>query len=168
MIVLHGIYRFGRKRVACRNCYCTCCDSVELTDGYRSLLVAHIFFIPLLPVGTDTKWHCTKCNNDIDSRRPSRPFVLIAGILCGFLFMFIGTMIRIETGENGAYWLILFGFLLSTGLYYLIRKQNYGIYLQSSKAVTPLNGESCPHCHAPILSSAKPRCHACKVNIIMK
>lgn len=167
MTVLHGIYRFGAKRVACRNCYCTCCDSVAFTEGYKSYVFAHIFFIPILPLGTETKWICTKCGYDVDSLRPSRPFVLVAGILCGFFFMFIGVMVRIETGDNDTNWIILLGLLMSAGLYYLIRTQNYGQYLQSSKTVTPLRKDRCPYCHVPIPLTAKLRCRSCKVDIIV-
>jgi hypothetical protein len=167
-MIHYGVYRFGRKRVACRNAYCTTCDSSQFAEGYRSILVMHVFWIPLLPIGTDVSWFCARCGNTTDAKRPSRPFVLIAGMLCGVLLMFVGIMIGMTTvdGWNVGGGVALFGTTMAAGLFYLIKKQNYGRYAEAIRVVTPLSGESCPYCKTPLFAKLQPRCDSCRVNIL--
>src|SRR5688500_2963005 len=98
--MLHGTYYFGRKRVACRNAYCTTCHNPRFAEGLRSIVVLHIAFIPLLPIGTIVRWFCAECRNEIDARRPSRPWILSAGVFFGLLMTFVGVMVLIEGKER--------------------------------------------------------------------
>jgi hypothetical protein len=167
-MVIHGTYRFGKKLVACRNTYCTTCKAPVFAEGFRSILVLHIFFIPILPFGTDVRWYCTRCKREADAGRPSRPFILVAGILCGLLLVFIGVMIALQANDPTGYWVSLFGSLMTAGLAFLIRKQDYGTFLSSSKAVTPLAGDFCPYCREPLFAKVTPRCHTCRINIMTR
>jgi uncharacterized paraquat-inducible protein A len=164
--LIHGTYNFGNRLVACRNAYCTTCQSSRFADGRRSLVVLHIAFIPVLPIATTVRWFCSSCRNEIDARRPSRPWILIAGALFGLLMTFVGVMVLREGVEKeAAYGCLLFGPLLVIGLIYLIRKQNYRIYLSARDDVEPLSGDHCPYCTSPLFAADKPHCHSCKIDI---
>ena len=167
--MLHGTYHFGGKRVACRNAYCTNCRNPRFAEGLRSLVVLHIFFIPLLPVATTVRWFCSTCRKEIDIFRPSRPWILIAGVFFGLLMTFVGVMILINSPDKeGALGCIILGLLMVVGLVYMIRKQSYRDYVSAQDAVPPLQGDHCPYCEALVLQAEKPHCHACRVDIITK
>jgi hypothetical protein len=165
--MIRGTYYFGKKRVACRNAYCTTCHTSRFAEGFRSLVVLHIGFVPLIPIGTSVRWFCTTCRREIDARRPSRPWILSAGIFFGLLMTFVGTMVLREGQEReAALGCLVFGPLLVIGLIYMIRKQDYRSYTSAQEAVEPLNGDSCPYCASPLFAAKTPHCHACKVDIL--
>lgn len=167
--MLHGTYYFGRKRVACRNAYCTTCHAQRFAEGFRSLVVLHVFFIPFLPIATTVRWFCSTCKNEIDARRPSRPWILVAGILFGLFMTLSGVMVMFDGHEKEtALGMLIFGPLMVIGLVYMIKKQDYRGYISAQENVTPLSGDHCPYCKAPVFAAETPRCHACKVDIITK
>lgn len=153
--------------MACRNAYCTTCRSPKFAEGLRSLVVLHIVFVPLLPIGTLVRWFCAECKKEIDARRPSRPWILTAGVFFGLLMTFVGVMGLIEGKEReSAIDLLVFGPLMVVGLVYMIRKQDYGGYVTALETVEPLRDDRCPYCASPLFSSRRPHCHACKVEIV--
>ncbi|HEY4249245.1 MAG TPA: DUF4240 domain-containing protein [Lacunisphaera sp.] len=167
--MLHGTYYFGRKRVACRNAYCTTCRAPRFAEGFRSLVVLHVFFIPFLPIATTVRWFCSTCKKEIDAKRPSRPWILITGILFGLFMTFIGVMMLFDRHEKEtALGALIFGPLMVIGLAYMIRKQDYRGYIGAQENVPPLPGDHCPYCKAPVFAAKTPHCHACKVDIITK
>ena len=52
MFVIHGAYHFWPKRVAFRNDYCFTCGQACRAVAIRTFDVGHIFWIPILPVGS--------------------------------------------------------------------------------------------------------------------
>src|ERR1051325_8366843 len=144
--MIHGTYYFGRKRVACRNAYCTTCHTARFAEGFRSLVVLHLCFIPLLPIRTTVRWFCSACRKEIDARRPSRPWILFAGVFFGLLMTFVGVMVLYDGKEKEpAFGCLVLGPLLVIGLIYMIRKQNYRGYDTAQQAVQPLIGDRCPY-----------------------
>jgi Protein of unknown function (DUF4240) len=167
--MLHGTYYFGRKRVACCNAYCTTCRGARFAEGRRSLVVLHVFFVPFLPVATVVRWFCSRCKKEIDAKRPSRPWILTAGMLFGLFMTFAGVMVMVDGSEKEtALGMLVFGPLMVIGLIYMIRKQDYRGYVASREKVPPLAGDHCPYCQAPVFPAETPHCHACKVDIITK
>jgi len=153
--------------VACRNAYCTTCRTSRFAEGLRSLVVLHIAFIPLIPIGTIVRWFCTECCKEIDARRPSRPWILSAGVFFGLLMTFVGVMVLVEGKEReSAIGCLVFGPLMVIGLIYMIRKQDYRGYVTAQQAVEPLRGDRCPYCASSLFAARKPHCHACKVDIV--
>ena len=167
--MIHGTYLFGRKRVACRNAYCTNCKAARFAEGFRSLVVLHLCFIPVLPIATRVRWFCTSCQKEIDARRPSRPWILGAGVFCGFVITFLGVVLLLDGNEKET-WLgcIIFGPLMVAGLIYMLRKQAYRSYVVAQEVVPPLLGDHCPYCRQPVFSGVTPRCHTCRVDIITR
>ena len=167
--MVHGAYYFGRKRVACRNAYCTTCQGPRFAEGCRSLVVLHVFFIPFLPIATTVRWFCRSCQKEIDAKRPSRPRILIAGVLFALFMTFIGVMVMLDGHEkDAALGMLIFGPLMVIGLVYMIRKQDYHGYVASQEKVPGLSGDHCPYCKAPVFAVGTPHCHSCKVDIIAK
>jgi hypothetical protein len=166
--MVHGTYYFGRKRVSCRNAYCTTCRAPRFAEGLKSVVVLHLCFIPILPVATAIRWFCKSCGNEIDARRPSRPWILVVGAMFGLLMTFVGVMVLID-GHNreSALGCLIFGPLMVIGLIYMIRKQDYRGYVGSQENVPPLKGDRCPFCEAPLLAAVTPHCHACNVDILI-
>lgn len=165
--MLHGTYYFGRKRVACRNAYCTTCRAPRFAEGFKSLVVLHIFFIPFLPIATTVRWFCSSCRKEIDAKRPSRPWILVAGILFGLFMTFVSLMMLLDGQQKeSASGMLVFGPLMVIGLIYMIRKQDYRGYVASQEKVPALPDDRCPYCKAPLFAAVTPHCHACKVDII--
>lgn len=121
----------------------------------------------MLPVAPIRRWYCTACGNEINARRPSRPFILMAGVAGAVLITFAGVMILLEGREREtAVGCLVFGPLLAAGQIYAIRKGEHKNFAAATKAVPPLRADHCPYCEAPVFTTGTPRCHACKVDII--
>ena len=167
--MVHGTYYFGRKRVSCRNCYCTTCGEPRFAEGRKSLVVLHFFFVPILPVAMVVRWFCNTCGNEIDARRPSRPWILVAGALFGLLMTFVGVMMMIDVHEReSGLGCLIFGPLMVIGLIFMIRKQDYRGYIVSQEKVPPLKADRCPYCKAPVFAAETPHCHSCNVDILTR
>jgi len=138
-----------------------------LAEGHRSIIFLHIYWIPILPIGTSVRWFCRQCGLEIDARRPSRPSILIGGVMFAVFMTLIGsTMLgNLETRPAGIVALAL-GPVLAGALSVMIRQQCYRDYAAAVNAVVPLDGRQCPVCGDPLLAGTKPRCYSCKVDII--
>lgn len=84
-----GISRFLSKAVAFRNDYCVRCRSPRIALCRRTLdmaTVAAIFVIPVVPLGVYYRWHCRECDALIEPvftlRRTARlvPMLLVASV----------------------------------------------------------------------------------------
>ena len=164
-----GTYHFGRWRVACRNAYCTTCRAPRFAEGFKSLVVLHISFIPLLPIAITTRWFCSVCRKQIDARRPSRPWILVAGVLMGLLITVAGVFLLVHGERKESPWAsLVLGPLIVVVLVYMLRKQDYTGYVVGRELVTPLSADWCPYCKSPLPPAATPRCPSCRVNILTK
>ena len=167
--MVHGTYYFGKKRVACRNAYCTTCKAARFAEGIKSLVVLHFCFIPILPIAMKIRWFCRTCEHEIDAHRPNSRFILIAGVFCSALITLLGVMGLINGDEmESTAGPLLFGPLMAGGLVYLLRKPDFANFVAAQQAVVPLDGSHCPYCKAPVFAATKPHCHACRVDIIAK
>jgi len=170
---LYGSYKFFPKRVACKNAWCTCCEDATFAVGTRRLRFLHVFFIPVLPLGTVTDWTCRVCGRDIDARRPVGSAVAGCGIWAGALLVFLGLiplLVAVLTGRRpstqGVWPLLLgLGIPMMVGFSWIRRRAQRG-YEATVKAIEPLNGESCPLCGGPVSDPAKPRCATCDIAIV--
>jgi hypothetical protein len=166
-MIIHGTYRVAEKRVACRNAYCTVCARASFAEGFRSLLVFHVFFIPLLPFMLSTRWICAACHQDVDLHRPSRPFILVAGVVAGIVMVVLGVLISVVTSKPEMVLISMIGLVMALVLGYLRRKNRFDEYERASQAVTPLSGECCPYCQRALLNRPIPRCHYCRVDVVL-
>lgn len=166
-MIFSGTYYFGKKRVACRNAFCATCGAPRFFEGRRSLVVIHLMFVPLLPIGTKIRYFCESCSNEIDAERPSRPLFLVAGAFFGTVIAFVGVMNLIYGPELGVgIGCIVFGAVFSGGLIWMLRRSEYAAYDTGRASVQPLAGDVCPYCERSLLPSLKPRCYDCRVDIL--
>jgi hypothetical protein len=169
MLLIHGIYHLGKKRVACRNAYCTTCKDAQFFEGRKSLMIFHIFFIPLLPLWLVVRFFCTRCGEQLDSARPSRSWLLAVGAFIGLLIAFVGVFGLIMGDEiESEIVCVAFGLCLAGGLIWTIRRGNHKAYVSGKKSVNPLRGDICPYCNSSLFAKITPHCHVCKVDIITK
>jgi hypothetical protein len=132
-------------------------------------VVLHVAFIPVLPIGVETRWHCQRCGEEIDARRPSRPWAMVACVVLGLLACVAGvSFLREEHEREAAIGCLLLGAALMAGGAYGLKKANYRAYEAGRRSVTPLASDHCPYCEQPIFASMKPRCQACRVDIITR
>lgn len=165
--MVHGFYRFGSRRIACRNAYCTTCGEARFSEGRRSWVVLHVAFIPVLPVGVETRWYCQRCGEEVDAHRPSRPWAFVAGMILGLVACVAGvSFLREEHERDAALGCFLLGAALLGGCAYGLKSAKYRAYEAGRRGVTPLAGDHCPYCEQPIFASVKPRCQACRVDIV--
>src|SRR5690349_18590252 len=98
MLILFGSYRYGRRRVAFRDDFCLTCDRECVSQCVRSLKVAHLFFVPLVPMGLWREWFCLSCGRDPHTRvRPSRTLLML-GVPCLLLASLAAWAMPIEAG----------------------------------------------------------------------
>jgi hypothetical protein len=163
-MLLHGHYEFRTRRAVCRNDYCTQCQRAAFTEGFRSLCVIHIFFIPLIPLGFVTDWRCTSCGKDPLSRRPLPRPLAWAGLafsLFALIAAFAAPGIQDEWEERLLMAAIFGVFALLTTWSLLSKKR--ARYEALRRRVEPLKTDDCPYCHAPMLHRATIRCEQCRV-----
>ena len=166
--MIHGIYHFGKKRVACRNAYCTVCQEPTFAEGRRSLVMLHVMFIPLIPLGLFVRWFCTQCGKETDAKRPARTGFLTAGILFGVFVLCVGIMNLILNADPKSWAVIGMGLVIAGPLYWLRRRKAYEAYDTAQREVPPLSTDACPYCRGAILGGTTPRCHVCQVKIVTR
>ncbi|MGO8690111.1 MAG: hypothetical protein ACLQLG_10790 [Thermoguttaceae bacterium] len=167
MLLVHGRYRFGTKRVACRNDYCTHCRGPTFTEGYRSFVVVHLYFIPLIPLGFYTRWVCARCRNDPAGKRPARAWLLLFGLVAGLVAMGVVFSVPWPDNDIEAKWGLraIFTAFTSLVLYNLVRTDR-GAYREARENVAPLGHDRCPYCGEPLPSMPEPPCGKCRVRVL--
>lgn len=132
-------------------------------------MVLHVAFVPVLPVGVETRWFCGRCGEEVDAHRPSRPWALVAGVILGVLACVAGVSFLLQDHEReAAIGCFVMGTALIAGCAYGLKSAKYRAYETGRRAVTPLAADHCPYCNQPIFASAAPRCHACRVDIVTR
>lgn len=165
-----------------RNAWCTVCKQPRLALGFRSWVVVHLFWIPILPVARVTDWSCAGCGNNPKAHLTARPgsyrwSLAVAGLLlAGGLAVLIGTLVTGKDPLGQAHGGFSDGIASASGLLMVggilgwqIRRQLWRTaelgFDDGKTPVTPLSGDSCPLCGALMLTRDNPRCEACQVEI---
>jgi hypothetical protein len=172
MLGIHGHYRFATKLAACRNDYCTYCQKPVFTEGYRSFVVAHVNYIPLLPLGFRTRWVCTKCKSDPAGKRPPTAWLLWLGLLAGIIGLGIAFILPIfepfPAKDRDAIWGMraIFAAFTAMVIYNLVRRKKRGAYQQAKQDVVPLGHERCPYCGDALVGISDRYCGKCKIRVL--
>jgi len=155
MIYLHGIYKFGRKRIAYRNDFCLMCDAERVSEHHQTFNVWHLFFVPLVPLGSHKKWHCTACGNDPHQRVESSRgllylFVAVLALL-SVLFWFAPTAPASPTEtalDPGMVWSFRLIPLLIGGaiVAWLQHAKQPTVLAERLATVAPLSMDACLYC----------------------
>lgn len=169
MHIIHGTYHFARKLTGYRNDYCLNCESQRMAEEWQTFDALHLFLIPVLPLGSHRRWHCTVCNRDPHERVKTTKGVKITGLFCCLCFGIL-PWAAAPTGDDlqGA---ILMSALSLAAFIYLIHsictEQPSPGLEEQLKLVPPLTGDNCAYCGAPLIQSAiaemGAQCGACGV-----
>lgn len=182
MLLLHGHYRFFRRRAAVRNAWCTVCKQPRLAIGHRSWVFLHLFWIPVLPVARATDWFCAHCGNNPKAHLTARPSAMrwplvIAGILlvAGLWVLFEtlrtgedplgGEDKRMSGGIASGVALLLMGLLFGWQVRRQLRRTADLGFDDGKIPVAPLSGDQCPLCGAMTLTRDNPSCEPCRVEV---
>ena len=185
MLLLHGHYKFFRRRVAVRNVWCTVCKEPRLAIGIRSIVVIHLFWIPILPIARVTDWACATCGKNPKENLSVRPASMRWPLVLAGLFVVAGLWALVETlrtGEDalagkdtsmtdgiaGGITLIGFGILWGYMVRRQLRKTAELGFDDGKTPVASLDGSHCPLCGERLLIPGKPRCERCQVDILIK
>jgi len=177
MLVVHGYYKLFRRRAAVRNAWCAVCKQPRLAVGVRSLLVIHLFWIPVLPVARVTDWFCASCDNDPRSNRTMRPSAIRWGFVAAAVLILAGLGLlanglsktrrddRSDAILESAAILLVGAAVLGLAFLQRRRTQQLGFDI-GQDSVEPLGGDTCPLCGDLMLTLDNPRCARCNVDII--
>lgn len=185
MVLLHGHYKFFPRRTAVRNAWCTVCKQPRLAAGIRSLVVIHLFYIPVLPVARVTDWACATCGKDVRANITSRPRVLRWGLVVAGLLLVAGLWVLVHALLTGEDALTAKGSRTADGVAsgatlmmmgavfgWVSLRENRRIralgFDDGTTVVPPLAGDRCPVCGDLVLIPGKPRCERCQVEIVTR
>lgn len=87
MLIIHGTYHFGKKKLETREDVCNSCERLRIIELWRSFNVFHIFWIPLIPLGSHSRWKCAVCHNDPHARYKTSKPMKIAGLFALAIFL---------------------------------------------------------------------------------
>ena len=182
MIFLHGHYKFFRRRAAVRHVWCTVCKQPRLAVGHRSLLVIHLFWIPVLPVARVTDWSCASCGNNPKANLTARPSAMRRTLVLAGVLLVAGLWVLAETflnrrdplggsdtsvadGFAGGVTLLIMGGIFGFMARRQLRRTAELGFDDGKTEVAPLSGDSCPLCGDLMLTRDNPRCERCQVDI---
>src|SRR5207249_5277176 len=100
MVILHGIYSWGKKVVAYRKDYCLRCEAPRITLQIRSFKALHILFVPLLPLGFWKEWHCTACGANPHEAIGTRASFLWASVVVLLIISLAALVASQDPAEN--------------------------------------------------------------------
>ena len=169
MLIIHGKYRFGRRKIGARKDFCNACQRECLSELWRSFDCGHIFWIPLLPLGFRERWCCTLCHRIPRARYRTGKPMLVAGLIASAFFLAAMSMSKPKPGEMDANFLWgarIFFLLAFLGLLYFVLKRGPAVpEADRRKADVPLSTKRCIYCGGPLTGKPHLHCPACQVRI---
>ena len=178
MTIIYGTHRFGLKKTGACNDFCNCCEKECLSEEWQSFNCGHVFFIPVLPLGTKKKWKCALCGNDPRGRYKTSKFMQVLGVI--FLpIMFAPavliawrrfvspapsgelepmTSVYVVGGIFGAVWLSLVHSVF-------FAKKSSAKEDERRGAVVPLDTAKCHYCQGALSPGPEIRCVPCGVRV---
>lgn len=174
MIILFGTHHFARRKTAVRKDFCNACERECVAEQWQSFDCGHLFFIPVLPLGTRQRWHCSLCGKDPRARYKTRNSLRIVGlvVLPPFVLpIFFAPDDKpakpkkpeeayapyVVAAAFGAAWLYL--------LYATFRRDSDPPEDERRKAIVPLSTESCFYCKGPLKRDPDYHCEPCGIRI---
>ena len=164
MIVVYGIYRFAPRRLAFRNDFCLPCESPSVAVQIRSFYVAHLYWLPLLPLGLWKKWFCSACGRDphqpIRTRRFFKVLLVLFLVLMSIPF-WVETPRDVDAPTIWAIRLVMLG-AVGGAIWWATRGHRAPPSLREGLArVTPYEARTCPLCGGQLFDNPRWHCSAC-------
>lgn len=164
MIVVHGWYHWRPRRLAFRNDYCRACEADSISVLVRTLDVLHVFWIPLLPIGSWSRWYCLRCGARPHHVTRTRRGFKIAGAFILLLFVAVSWLVPVEPEADAATMWIM-RLLLPVALFFtilsIIRHVPEPDLEQRLAAVPAFSARECPLCRGPVIVGDPTRCSSC-------
>ena len=167
MLMVHGIYHFGPKRIAFRNDYCLSCAQPRRSLQISMFDVGHIFWIPLLPLGFHKRWYCSVCNKRPHVHPGTRRGFKWAGLVVLFVLALAGWAVHPSADDRYLVWALRVaapaGAILT--LIHLLRTPRDLSLQKQLGEVPPARDTLCPFCGTAllILSNSPSYCPTCGV-----
>jgi uncharacterized protein (DUF983 family) len=159
MLLVIGVYRLWPKRVAFRNDYCLTCLHERRAVHLRTFDVAHICFVPVLPVGFWKHWCCSSCGKDPHAHRGTGPALKWVAVV---VLVLLALWLWLESGIPWAVRLAatVLAFFLAL---YLLRSPREVALRKQLAAVSLATDTICPFCGTPLVVGARWSCPGCGV-----
>lgn len=166
VILVHGMYQFAPRRLAFRNDFCLACRATRIAVQVRSFYVAHVYWIPVLPLGRWKAWVCSVCGRDphepVQTRRLFKVLLAIIVALMAVPLWFAtpgadeATIIRVMRLVT----LVAF----CGALWWATRGHRAAPSLRSRLAtVLPYEARTCPFCGGSLFDNPRWHCPACSL-----
>lgn len=171
MLIIFGLYTWGRKLVGYKRDLCFRCKTNTIWHRRRYIPVFHIFWIPLIPLGIYKEWICDQCGKSPKGRSSTTSGIIFG--LVGIPFGLLG-LLMIAAGVNGDIVTVLCGLLmlgvclaLVGTMIYKIRasRKHKQIRQEIHENSSSLLNEPCLYCQGQIQIQNKPACIACGARI---
>lgn len=164
--VVYGIYRWKPKRLAFRNDYCLNCNSPCRAVQLRTFNAAHIYWIPLLPLGFWKSWVCVTCGRDPHVSVKTRRGFKWVGLFLLVLFSALFWVMPMDSELGITTWIFRIagpiGAILT--LRHLLRTNPEPSLAARLAAILPASDTLCPFCGAQLLTlSSASSCPKCGV-----
>src|ERR1700682_91617 len=164
MIVLHGMYSFGRRVVAFRNDFCLSCGVARLAYLHPTFEVIHIILLPLSPRGFWRRWHCGTCGrNPRAAGRTRLPFKIAAAVTLGVLTLAL-FLEPAGPRDAGVMWFLrcFFGIPFILTCIWMLRSKPDQRVDDLLRTTRPSEATSCPICGVVLVPGQRawscPRC----------
>jgi hypothetical protein len=174
MIVVWGVHRFSRKVAGYRNDFCLNCRQNQVAEWWRSFNVGHLYWIPLIPLGTRYEWSCSVCGIDPHARvESSKGFkIFVAGF---FVLLTLASLTAavvasgnlapdfFKPSEAGSVWIAaVVGAVLSAAtIFWATRTGGPTDLSEQLQRVPRLSSEQCHYCKGKL--DAEGHCAGCDV-----
>jgi hypothetical protein len=167
MLLIHGAYHFGRRKIGVRKDFCGACEREGVSELWRSFDWLHLFWIPWLPLGRHERWICTLCNQDPRKRTRTRKGFKIAGLFVLAVMLVSMFTVEVDPKEAVTLWVgriaVAVGFL---GLLYSVLKKPPVVSEDERRhRVTPLSAVSCFYCRGPLVAEPNLHCPTCQIRV---
>lgn len=167
MIIFHGRYHFKLCKIGARKDFCNACERECLSELWRSFDCAHIFWIPLLPLGSRERWLCTLCHQEPRARYKTGKLFKVAGLFAAAVFFAAMWAAEWKPDEVKFMWgaRVFFALAFVGFLYSLLKRKPRVTDDQRRKAVDPLGTIVCLYCGGVLVGEPHLHCPRCQVRI---
>ena len=166
MLLIHGIYQFRPKRIAFRNDYCLSCAQPRRSAQFRTFDAAHLFWVPILPLGFRKRWICTACGHQPHVNPGTRRGFKWAGLFILILLGATSWAVTVESDTATMIWIMRVGAPLGSILVaaHLFRTRRDLSLSQRLKTIPTASDTTCPFCFAQLLTlTSQTSCPLCGV-----
>lgn len=163
-MAIHGIYHWRPRRTAFRNDYCRACGAQTVSALVRTWDVLHLYWIPLLPIGVWSRWHCTRCAGRPHAATKVRLGFKIAGaLLLALMTWSIWVTVPQSQEASQVFWVVRIGLLipLAFAIYAIFKHRPEPKLDEQLATVPPFEGRTCPLCGGELLSTPELVCAKC-------